>query len=250
MNLRDRFYTRRTAEAIMAPSSIIVGGAATALGIAAGAPIVAAAALGAVAYAGWVARRMPRAAAAAAAVTDPIDLRRLREPWRRHVGEALDAQQRFTRAVAATGAGPIRERLALIGERIDDGVRECWRIANRGQELETALRELVAPAELAQRIAALRAGPPSATAQDLVASLEGQAESHRRIAGTATDARNRLELLEVRLDEAVARAVELSLQTGDARDLGGLHDDVQEVVGEMEALRRGLEEMTGQTAPG
>jgi hypothetical protein len=84
----------------------------------------------------------------------------------------------------------------------------------------------------------------------LIEALRGQAESYRRIAGTAVDARNRLEILEARLDETVARAVELSLQTVGAADLGGLHADVHAVVDEMEALRRGLEETAGQTATG
>lgn len=248
-SFRDRFLTRRTAEAIMAPSSIVVGGAATAAGIAAGAPIVAAALLGAAAYGAWVARQMPRARPATGADGD-IDLRRLRDPWRWYVKEALDSEERFSRAVQGANAGPLRERLATIGTRLRDGVRECWRIANRGQELEDALRELVPADQVEERIRSLRAGPPSATTDGLVDALRGQAESWRRIAATAADARNRLEILEARLDEAVARAVELSLRSADVGALGGLDADVDALVGEMEALRRGLEEVTGQPMTG
>ena len=51
-----------------------------------------------------------------------------------------------------------------------------------------------------------------------------------------------------RLDEAVARAYELSVQASDVADLGGLGNDVDNLVVEMEALRQGLEEAGGQAA--
>lgn len=250
MRLRDRLLSRRGAEAVMAPSSIMVGGAVAAVGIAVGAPIVGAVGVGALAYAAWVARSLPRPAGRTGTAVGTIDLSRLRDPWRGYVREALDAQTRFLRAVAGTDAGPLRDRLAEIGRRVDDGVRECWRIALRGQDLEAALAQLAPAEEVERRIAELRARPPSDTTEGLVEALQGQAESYRRIAGTAADARDRLEILEARLDEAVARAVELSLQAADLGALGGLHEDVQAVVGEMEALRRGLEATTGQTATG
>jgi hypothetical protein len=197
-----------------------------------------------------VATRLPRPAGRTGATLAGIDLARLRDPWRHYVREALDAQTRFARAVGGAEGGPIRDRLQSIGARIDDGVGECWRIAVRGQELEAALAQLVPAGEVEQRIAALRSQPLNATSEGLVEALEGQAESYRRIQGTAVDARNRLEILEARLDEAVARAVELSLQTADSAELGGLQADVHAVVDEMEALRRGLEETAGRTATG
>jgi hypothetical protein len=247
-SFRDRFWTRRTAETITAPSSILVGGAATAVGIAVGAPIAAAVGVGAGAYAAWVALRMPRAPRTD---TEPeIDLHRLRDPWRWYVKEALESRARFRRAVASTSAGPIRDRLASIGERLDDGVAESWRIASRGQDLEAALAQLAPAEQVDERIRQLQSGPPSPTTDGLIEALQGQVESYRRIAGTAARARDKLTILEARLDEAVARAVELSVQTADAGALGGLQEDVQTVVSEMEALRRGLEETTGQTMTG
>ena len=62
------------------------------------------------------------------------------------------------------------------------------------------------------------------------------------------DTRDRLRLLNARLDEAVARAYELSVQASDVADLSGLGDDVDGLVLEMEALRQGLEEAGGQAA--
>jgi hypothetical protein len=252
-SLRDRFFTRRTAEVIMAPSSIVLAGAATAVGIVAGAPVAAAAAIGAGVYAGWVALRMPRGPQKPA--DGAIDLHRLRDPWRWYVKEALESRARFRRAVASASAGPLKDRLTEIGNRLDDGVAECWRIANRGQELEAALAQLVPVEQTMRRIAELQAAPPSDTTASLIEALRSQADSYQRIARTATDARNRLQVLEVRLDEAVARAVELSLQAADVGALHGLGNDVNSLVGEMEALRRGLEiaeglPQAGQVASG
>ncbi len=58
----------------------------------------------------------------------------------------------------------------------------------------------------------------------------------------AAEARDRLRLLDARLDEAVARAVELSLGAGDAAAAGGLQGDVDQLVEEMEALRVALDD--------
>jgi hypothetical protein len=245
MTFRDRFLTRQTAEAITAPSSIVLAGAGTAAAILAGAPFVLSAAAGAAVYAGWVAWRMPRAPANVAA---NIDLRRLKEPWRDYVKEALDARQRYERSLAGAGTGPLRERLAAIGRRVDDAVAECWRIANRGQQLEEALAQLVPEAEVEGRISELEAAPASATNERLMVALRAQVESFRRIVGTAQAARERLQVLEARLDEIVARAVELGLRVGDPIELGDLGEDVDTLVTEMEALRRGLDETAGQTA--
>jgi hypothetical protein len=66
--------------------------------------------------------------------------------------------------------------------------------------------------------------------------------SARRLGTVAQDARDRLSLLDARLDEAVARAVELSLRAEDVAELGGLGGDVEELVGEMESLRVALDE--------
>ena len=51
-----------------------------------------------------------------------------------------------------------------------------------------------------------------------------------------------VEELDARLDEAVARAVELSLGAGDAAAAGGLEGDVDRLVEEMEALRLALDD--------
>ena len=75
-----------------------------------------------------------------------------------------------------------------------------------------------------------------------------QLASAQRLETTINDARDRLRLLDARMDEAVARAIELSVRGGDV-ELGGLGNDVDGLVGDMEALRQGLEE-ADRAAPG
>lgn len=247
MTFRDRFFTRRTAEAITAPSSILLAGVGAAAAILAGAPAIAAAGVGGAVYAGWVALRMPRDPARARAQIDP---RALAEPWRWYVREALDARARYERSLDVADAGPLRERLREIGGRVHEAVEECWRIANRGQQLERALRELVPESEVARRLAKLADAPASETNERLAAALRGQIETYRRISEAVGEARDRLQVLEARLDETVARAVELGLRVDDPVELGGLGADVDALVSDLEALRRGLDETAGQTALG
>ena len=234
MSFRDRFLTRRVARAMTSPSAILMAGGATAaaLLVAPVFPPAVAFGFGAVAYAARVASAMERAK------RPPGDLAGLREPWRSSVAEAMDARERYNRACAGAAAGPLRDRLVEIGQRLDDGVEESMRIARRGMALESALGELDDPEVLRQRLDSARR---SRADDQIVQSLQAQLDSTERIQRVASQARQRLHLLDARLDEAVARAVELSLNA-DAGALGGLGSDVDAVVGDMEALRQALEE--------
>ncbi len=139
----------------------------------------------------------------------------------------------------------MRDRLTEIGARLDDAVAECWRVARQGQALMEARTNL--DTTNAQReLAAL--DQSSASYAKTAEALQAQIASGQRLDATITDTRDRLRLLDARMDEAVARAVELSVGAGDA-DLGGLGSDVDVLVGDMEALRQGLEE-TEQAEPG
>ena len=73
-------------------------------------------------------------------------------------------------------------------------------------------------------------------------ALLAQRQSYERLASVWHDTRDRLELLNAQLDEAVARAVELSVHTGDISALNPLTDDVDTLVDELESLHLGLEE--------
>jgi hypothetical protein len=132
----------------------------------------------------------------------------------------------------------MRERLTEIGGRLDDAVSECWRVARQGQALADA-RSKLDTRDAQRELASLDPNSPSnsGTAE----ALQAQIASAQRLEVTTNDVRDRLRLLDARMDEAVARAVELSVEGADA-DVQGLGSDVDGLVGDMEALRQGLEE--------
>lgn len=236
-SFRDRFLTPPVARAIMSPLGIVLFGAGMAGAILVGIPVAGAAGVGAVAWAGRVLAAVPRNPRA-----DRVEPFTLSDPWRSYVVGAQEAQARFGRVVADMGRGPLRERLAGLAERLDDGVDESWRIARRGDDISRALARLDTvrtETELAQLRMSLGDRAPSAAARKTIESLEAQIASAARLQATADDARDRLRLLDARFDELVARAVEVSLGTGDS-DV--LVDDVDGLVNELEALRAALEE--------
>lgn len=241
-SFRDRLLTRAGAYAITSPGAILAGGAGAAVGIAAGIAFPVAALVGVAAYAGAAIAQLPKAPERPTVRPDT-----LRSPWRQFVEEAIDARDRFDRAVTGARSGPLRERLQAIADRVAEGVEESWRVATHGQALEEALNQLEPLADVERRLAEVeaerqgpRAGDPRLAST--VEALTSQIASTRRIGQVARDTRDRLRLLDARLDEAVARAVELSLRAGDSTDIAGLGSDVEEIVGEMESLRVALEE--------
>ena len=247
-SLRDRFFTPPVARAMMSPSGILLAGAGASVGILAGFFPIGAIVLAGLAWAGRVAVAIPR---------DPrgekIDPFTLNEPWRKFVQIALQAEARFDQAVRNAEAGPLRERLQEIGSRIDDGVQECWRIARQGQLLSDASSQIDV-ADIQRQLLEVEAnrGESWAAGSSLertAQSLEAQLASGQRLQRVTADAQDRLRLLDARLDEAVARAIELSVQAADADELGGLGNDVDSLVEEMEALRQAMDE-TDQAASG
>jgi len=240
LSLRDRFFTPPVAQAITSPSGILLLGAGASLGILAGGGVIGAAALGCLAWAGRVVAAIPRAPEDAR-----IDPFTLSEPWRHYVTDALQARTRFQESVDSAQAGPLQDRLREIQHRVDTGVREVWRIARRGHDLVDARRR-VDPDAIRRELGATTApGPTSATTQRTVESLQAQLATVERIEAVIDDADSRLRLLNARLDEAAARTIELSVRANDVADLGGLGDDVDQMVDEMESLRQAIEETGG-----
>ena len=237
-SFRDRFLTPGVARAIMSPFSILLFGAATAGTILIGLPIAAAAAIGAGVYGVKVLAAMPRG--------DKNDTRVdafvLSEPWRGYIQGAQSAKLRFDRTVAGTHEGPIRDRLTELGTRLDDGIREAWRIASRGDDIDAAIGQLdttVAVANLAQLRAQARQGVTTADMASTMQSLEAQIASAERMQTVSSSTRDRLRLLDARFDELVARAVEVSVGAGDSSVLG---NDVNDLVTELEGLRLAVED--------
>lgn len=251
MALRDRFFTPRVAQAIMAPSSIVVAGGATALATLAIGLGPVALLVGAAAYAGKVALAMPRGAPSVARI-DPFQVG---DPWRRFVMDAQQAEKRFADTVRRARSGPVRERLGAIGERMGDAVQECWRIACQGDQLDGALRTLDVRSirleldEIREERERQRGDRNATQALERAEkAVEAQLESADRLASVARDAQNRLRVLNAQLDEAVARSVEISVSASDADQLSPLTAEIDNVVGELEALRHGLESVSNVSA--
>jgi hypothetical protein len=249
--LPENVRTPAVARAVVSPSAFLLAGAGAAAAILGGLPIAAAAGVGALAWAARVALAVPRRPKG-----ERIDAFRVGEPWRKYVLDAQQAKNRFDRTTKRMRSGPLRERLQSIGARLDEGVTECWRIAQHGDDLAGAWKQLDVrntERELADLQEEARlAGADGDRRQSLeraMKAVQAQLASAQRIRNVAEDASDRLKVINAQLDEAVARAVELSVQANDVGDLNPLTDDVDNLVGELEALRQGLEE-TGDATQG
>jgi hypothetical protein len=240
--LPESWKTKKTADAVMAPSAIVLAGGGAAAAVLFGLPLLAIAGVGALVYGARVAMLMPRRKG-----KTRIDPMSIADPWRGFVREALDAQRRYRKAVSSANPGPLRDRLVEIGERIDAGVGECWRVARRGDALVDAIGNLdvmEARNELETAKRAAKANPGDSQ-EETVKALQAQVDSADRLIEVARGAQDKLRLLDARLDEAVARAVELSIRAEDVGELGGLGGDVDTLVDEMESLRVSLDEAGG-----
>ena len=241
--LPERARTPAMARAITSPGTILLAGAGASAAILAGLPLAGAAVLGALVWAGRIAMAIPRKARRIEA--DPAQVQ---EPWRSLVRQAQRAEARFDQVLAGTDPGPLKDRLAEVDARVSVGVDECWRIAQRGNELSAAVADLgvddlqrqlgVAEAEAARH-------PDRADLAGTASAVGQQLASAQRLAGVAQDAEDRLRRLSAQLNEVVARAVELSLQGPDMGTLQPLGSDVDNLVGELESLRVALEETAG-----
>jgi hypothetical protein len=241
-HLPEHWKSRKTGDAVMAPSAIVLAGVGAAAAIIGGLPALAVAGVGALAYLARVAMLLPRRSRG-----ERIDTMTIADPWRAYVNEALDAQRRYRKAVSTASPGPMRDRLVEIGDRIDDGVNECWRVGRRGDALVDAIGNLDAPSAYRDLEATKRdsGADLSDSQRATMKALQAQLDSADRLTAVARDAQEKLRLLNARLDEAVARAVELSITAEDVGELGGLGGDVEDVVSEMETLRVSLEEVGG-----
>ena len=191
------------------------------------------------AVAALVRRRGPKVASI---TIDPFTLS---EPWRRHVSAAQSAQRRYGEIVSATPAGPLKSNMQSITRQVQRGVEECWLIAKRGDELDSALNKLDATS--------LQIRLDSTTDDDTRSSLQAQLDSALRIRTTRDDADKRLRLLNTRLGELLAQAAEVSVGADTTTDLGSAVDDV---VTQLESLRLAVEDInnpgtgsTGQASP-
>ena len=235
MSLRDRIYTTRMARAMMSPSAILATGTGAALGILVGAGPLGAVHLGA---AGWLARggrALPRRASAG--LGRPADLP---EPWRAFVEDASAANTSFGDAIRSTRPGPLRDRLTEIGVNLQHGVEVGHTIALRGAAISRARRHIDATAISRELESIPRDGRESTT--ETIAALQAQLDTAARMDEIIRDARDRLRLLNARMDESVARAIELSVKAEDVTELDDLGDNVGSLVMQLDAMRQALDD--------
>ncbi len=244
LSFRDRFFSPPVARALTSPSGIIALGAGAAIGILATigtggllGPIVGGLLGGAVGYGGRVAVAIPRNGA-----TANIDPFGVNEPWRHAVQDSIQARRRYTDAIKSFRDGPLRDALHETGDRIDDAVSECWKVAQQGQLLSTARKRIddrEIQWELQQAAAQI---PPGAAATPTqartIASLNAQADTARRMDALISSTYDELRLINARLDEAVTQAIELSVTN--QGDLAPVSSDVEDIVDSLTALRTAM----------
>jgi hypothetical protein len=176
----------------------------------------------------------------------PVDLR---EPWAQFVVQADAAAQRFQAALSGVGTGPMGERLRRIAERLMRGAEEAHRVARRGQHLDDVRRNIDTFA-IERELADLgpAEGEPSASWSRTVDALRAQLASADRLDLLLTDVHEHLRLLAANLAEAVARSFELAVRSDDGGGLGDVHEDLDDVLEEMDVLRQALDDtdLTGR----
>jgi hypothetical protein len=244
LRLRDRILTRAVANRMTHPIPTLTAGVTAAVPLAVGWPLWAVAVSG---VGGWALTVLP--AVVSRPVARPsVDAGQLPEPWAGFVREAQDAAARYERALATVPVGAVRDRLETVGARVADGVTECFKIATRGAALDSASESLDITDETHQLLATLE-GRDDETARQTRSALQAQLDAAHRLADTRRQVSEQLHLLDARLDEAVARAVELGLSADrlDPANAGRLGTDIDAVVGDMESLRQALEETTALT---
>ena len=246
----ERFRTPQVARAMTSPSAILLTGIGAAAVIASNLPLVLAPIAGIAAYVARVGVALPRTKP-----DDEITPHSLREPWRTFTRDALQAKRRFDDTWKRTPHGPLKDRLGMLGQRIGDGVEECWQIARHADSLEEAQHAMRAN-EIESELQTVRHDIAQANNDGdremlgrTEAALNAQLSSYMRIRSVADDARNRLRLLNAQLDEAVARAIELSVRRSDVSEVSSVSADVENLVTEMETLRQALQD-TGATSSG
>lgn len=236
MGFRDRFFTPKTASAILS-WRILLGVVAGVVAAVAGLPIIAVAGVGLAVYGASVVAAMPKRA-----ITPSIDPFAISEPWRQFVQAAQRSRRQLADTVRATPAGPLRDRLQGIADRLDGGIAESWAIARRGDEIDGIVTGLD-PTRLRSRLGSLQqqgAATPTENTTAAIASVETQLATADRLKALSASTADRLRLTQSRFDELVARAAEVSAGAGDTADYA---DDVDDLVLELEAMRLAVQEL-------
>ncbi len=248
------------ARAAVSPTALVLAAGGFGLSLIAGLPVAVAVGIGAcgwalrVGVAGLVGARRRRRRER----PEPIDPYAVPEPWRDFVAQSVRARSKFAQVVGQFRPGPLQERLVEVGGRVDDAVRECWRVAHLGAAVDIALADLDprqtsadlrAVQEERGRLVAANPSTSTASLDQSEASLAARLQAGRRVEATRQRTVDRLRVATAQLDEAVGSTAELSFEAADAAAAEPLADHVEGVVGEIESLRQALEETQGPPTP-
>lgn len=163
------------------------------------------------------------------------------EPWRQFVQGAIRSSTKLHQTIDRADPGPLKDRMDSIADRLDDGLEETWKIARRGDEIDSSIRRLD-PTALRTKLATLQERSASRPTPDIdaaIVSVENQLESVRRLELESEKTADRLRLTQTRLDELVSRAAEVAIGAGDT---DAYEHDVDDLVIELEALRQAVDE--------
>ena len=235
MGFRDRFYTPTTAKALLSWRILLGLGVGAALGLA-GLPIGVAIGVGAAVYAISVGVAMPKGVPQA-----NIDPFVLSEPWRQIMQQAQGAGRRLRATVSSADSGPLTSTLQGIADQLERGLAEAWAVAQRGDEIDDAVRRLD-PTALRSKLVTLRAqatATPSPEHDAAIASVERQIATTDRLKAQSAETAASLQLTQTQLDELVARASEVRIG---AVDTATYQRDVDDLVIKLEALHQAVEE--------
>jgi hypothetical protein len=155
--------------------------------------------------------------------------------WVEPVAEALEARAGWAEVVTGLQPGPVRDRLAELAERLDDGVLAVWDTVVRAVEAERVASGLDVE-EVTEEYKRAKRDPHTDPA--LVEALRARFTAVQRILNAVDDAEAHLRLLDARLGAAVARGAEVALTARGDDDLGR---ELDAVVTELGALRDSLQ---------
>jgi hypothetical protein len=235
MGFRDRFYTPRTAKAILSWRILLGAGFGLAAGLL-GVPWVAAIAAGVAVYAVSVLLAVPRGTK-----TPSIDAFTLSEPWRQLMQRAQGSQRKLRDTIASVPSGPLKQQLDEISAQLERGVTEAYRIAKAGDDIDDVVRRLD-PTTLRSRLATAEQranADPSPDNTAAVASTKEQLDSADRLKQQSEQTAATLRSNQAQLDGLVARAAEVRIGNADTETY---RREVDDLVVKLEALRQATEE--------
>ncbi|HYI61328.1 MAG TPA: hypothetical protein VEW93_05940 [Acidimicrobiales bacterium] len=155
------------------------------------------------------------------------------------VDGAVAAAVRYRGLVASRPEGPVRDRVAALGSRVDAGAVAVYQAALQARRLDEVATTLDPVAVTAAYKEARRRHDAD---PELVEVHRARFESVQRILNTREELDGRLELLQVRLEAAVARAAELALSP--SAGVEAVEADLRGVTDELTGLRAGLDALS------